>query len=132
MPSGKAGVDRPAKLLSQFSRGVFIMKHKTLVQRVDQGDLHPVFSLRSITGKDDAEYIQNLIAAEDDHFPVNVEALAKWATPYPENKPECDNPLDSEEKVRAFFAEPEDDHEWIASQAVYAHRQRHQPTSTFI
>lgn len=131
MPSGKAGVDRPAKLLSQFSRG-FVMKHKTLVLRVDQGDLHPVFSLRSITTKDDSEYMQDLIAAEDDRFQVNVNALAKWAATYPEDKPECENPLDSEEKIRAFFEDASDDHDWIADQAVYVHRQRHQPTATFI
>ena len=108
------------------------MKHKTLVLRIDQGDLHPVFSLRQITIKDDREYIENLIASEDDHYKANVDALAKWAEAYPSDKPECEDPLDSEEKVRAYFEEADVDKEWIAEQAVYTHRQRHQPTATFI
>lgn len=108
------------------------MKHKTLVQKVHQGEHRPVFSLRSISVKDDSDYIQDLIAAEDDQFKVNVEALAKWAVPYPDDKPECENPLDSEEKIREFFADADDDKEWIANHTVYTHRHRHQPTSTFI
>lgn len=131
MPSGKAGVDRPAKLFSQFSRG-FVMKHKTLVLRIDQGEHNVVFSLRSIGVKDDSDYIQDLIAAEDEQYKANVEALAKWAAPYPADKPECDNPLDTEEKVREFFEDADDDKDWIANHAVYVHRERHQPKATFI
>lgn len=108
------------------------MKHKTIVQRVEQGDLSPVFSLRSLTAADDAAYMEDLIAATDGMFEANVNALAKWAVPYPADKPECEDPLDSEEKVREFFADPDTDHEWIAAQAIYAHRQMHKPTSTFI
>ena len=108
------------------------MKNQTIVFRVDQGDYHPVFSLRQITVKDDSEYLQSTLNTEDgDRYQPNVEALAKWATEYPKDKPECEDALDTEEKVRAFFAEADVDKDWIAEQAVWSLRQRHQPQVSF-
>ena len=111
----------------------------TITFRIDQGDLHPVFSMRPLSVADDASFLNACIDIADERdekaYGINVEHLAKWTAEWdakkdgqPMERPE--EALDSEGAVLAFFAERDTDKEWIAEWAVRAMRSR-QPSISF-
>ena len=145
MPSGKAGVDRPAKLVkSQFSRGFFIMKSTPIVFKVDQGPYHKVFSLKQINVKEDSDLIQRFIDIADEGdkseatYKVKAEFLAEYATPFPTDLKKDgkkvarpDDALDSPEAMKAFFDDADVDKDWLSETAVNTLRNRHAPSVSF-
>jgi hypothetical protein len=113
------------------------MKSTPIIFRVDQGELHPVFCLRQITVSDDSSFLQKFVNVADEPdgiYQINVETLASWATPWPTDNKKVKRPdeaLDSEELVKAFFAEADVDKDWIAEYAIRALRNRHSPSVSF-
>jgi hypothetical protein len=121
------------------------MKSTPIVFRVDQGEHHPVFSLRQITVADDSNFLQRFIDIADSEdkseaaYKIKVDILAEWAAPFPDNIKNGDGKkikrpaevLDTAEAVRAFFAEADVDKDWISETAVNSLRMRHSPTVSF-
>lgn len=69
------------------------MKQTPIVFRVDQGEHHPVFSLKQITVADDSNFLQRFIDIADKAgdekaeavYQIKAEMLAEWAEPFPNN-----------------------------------------------
>jgi hypothetical protein len=121
------------------------MKHTPIVFRVDQGNYHPVFSLRQITVADDSAFLQRFIDIADQEdkseaaYKIKADILAEWAEPFPADLKGADGKkikrpdevLDSAEAVQKFFAEADVDKDWISETAVNSLRMRHSPTVSF-
>lgn len=120
------------------------MKNTPVVFGLEQGKYRPIFSLRQISVADNAEILRRLFIDIDKEKPdavytVKAELLSEFAEAWPatvkngEGKivKRPDDALDSTETIRAFFAEPDIDKEWIGDEAINLLKERSSPSKTF-
>lgn len=120
------------------------MKNTPIVFGLEQGRHHVIFSLRQISVFDNQEILRRLFIdidkeKEDAVYTVKAEMLSEFAESWPATVKDGagkkvkrpDDALDTAEAIKAFFAEPDIDKEWIGEEAINLLRERSSPKKSF-